>query len=229
MMRALRALVVVLVMLLLSPALRATGAGGAATEVFPLVVDDLAPHVAGRPTELSATLVDGDQPVPGEVLSLWLQSAGSPDFVEAAQATTDDNGTASVGVVLDRNATVQWRFGGSPSRAESQSTPYVVQIAPDVTRHARDRTLRRDQRLVVRGRTFPVKAGCPVELWRGELRPLVLGPKPVRLARSTVHADGSYRLTRRFHHRLRTRVAVVVPACGDNGRGLSAYLPIRVR
>ena len=227
--RALRALCVVLVIWCVVPAFPAAGVAAGATEVFPIVVDDLVPHVAGRATEFSATLVDGDQPVSGAVLVLWLQPSGAATFVEAGQATTDESGMASVGAVLDRNATVQWRYAGSLEHAESTSTPYVVQIAPALTVRANDRTLRRGQRFVVRGRTFPVKAGCRVELWRGELRPLVLGPKPVRLARSTVRADGTYRLARRFRHALRTRVAVVVPACGDNGRGLSSYLRIRVR
>jgi hypothetical protein len=221
--------VVVLVMLFVSPALPAVGAAADPTEVFPIIVDDLAAHVAGQPTEFAATLVDSGTPAPGEVLTLWLQQSGSPDFTQVGQATTDAGGTVSLSTVLDRNATVQWRFGGSSSRAASSSTPYVVQIAPALSRHANDRTLRRGQRLVVRGRTFPAKPGCAVELWRGELRPLVLGPKPVRLARSTVRADGTYRLTRRFHRHLRARIAVVVPACGDNGRGLSAYLGLRVR
>jgi hypothetical protein len=227
--RALRALCVVLVIWCVVPALPAAGVAAGATEVFPIVVDDLVPHVAGRATEFSATLIDADAPVPDQVLSLWLQPSGSATFVEVGQATTDGNGMASVGAVLDRNAVVQWRYGGSPEHAASTSTTYVVQIAPALTLRANDRTLRRGQRLVVRGRTFPVKAGCRVELWRGELRPLVLGPKPVRLARSTVRADGTYRLERRFRHHVRARIAVLVPACGDNGQGLSSYLGIRVR
>lgn len=219
----------VLVMLFASPALPASGAGAGATGIFPLVLDDLGLHVAGQPTEFTARLVDSDTPVPQALLTLWLQPSGSSDWQEAGRATTDDSGTATVSVVLDRNAAVQWRVGEASDQAQMVSTPYVVQIAPVITRHASDRTLHRGQRLVVRGRTFPVKAGCAVELWRGELRPLAAGPKPVRLARATVRADGSYRLVHRFHHRLRARIAVVVPACADNGAGLSAYLGLRVR
>ncbi|RNM16268.1 hypothetical protein EFL26_05790 [Nocardioides pocheonensis] len=220
---------VVLMMLCVSPALPAVAAGADPTEVFPIVVDDLSGPVAGKPLVFAATLVDSGAPAPGEVLSLWVQPSGSADFTEVGQATTNAAGTASLSTVLDRNAMVQWRFGGSSARAASSSTPYVVEIAPALTRRANDLTLRRGQRLVVRGRTSPAKPGCAVELWRGELRPLMVGPKPVRLARSTVRADGSYRLTRRFHRHLRARIAVVIPACGDNGRGLSAYLGLRVR
>ena len=227
--RALRALCVVLVIWCVVPAFPAAGVAAGATEVFPIVVDDLVPHVAGRATEFSATLVDGDQPVSGAVLVLWLQPSGAATFVEAGQATTDESGMASVGAVLDRNATVQGRAAGSVAPAPPPAPRSGGQRAPARRGGPHDRTLRRGQRFVVRGRTFPVKAGCRVELWRGELRPLVLGPRPVRLARSTVRADGTYRLVRRFRHAFRGRVAVLVPACGDNGRGLSSYLRIRVR
>jgi hypothetical protein len=220
---------VVLVMVFAAPALPATGAGAGTTDLFPLVLDDLGSHLAGQPTEFVATLVDAEKPVPHAMLTLWLQPAGSSSFVQVGQAATDDNGTATVQAVLDRNAVVQWSFGGSLEHGPSTSAPYVVQIAPVITRHANDRTLRRGQRLVVRGATSPAKPGCAVELWRGELRPLAVGPKPVRLARATVRADGSYRLVHRFHHRLRARIAVVVPACADNGAGLSTYLGLRVR
>jgi hypothetical protein len=98
-----------------------------------------------------------------------------------------------------------------------------------VTRRANDRTLARGQRLVVRGKTFPAKPGCRVSLWRGELRPLVLGPKPVRLDRSRVRADGRYRLVHRFHGAGKVRVVVKVSACKRNGSGLSKYLAIRIR
>jgi hypothetical protein len=220
---------VVLVMVFAAPALPASGAGTGATAIYPVVLDDLGLHVAGQPTEFTAMLVDSDTPVPHALLSLWLQPSGSSDWQEAGRATTDDSGRATVVTVLERNAAVQWRVGESAEPAQLVSTPYVVQIAPVITRRANDRTLHRGQRLVVRGHTYPVKAGCAVELWRGELRPLVVGPKPVRLARATVRADGGYRLVHRFHHRLRARIAVVVPACADNGAGLSAYLGLRVR
>lgn len=216
---------VVLMMLCASPALPAVGAGADTIEVFPVVVDDLGSNVAGRPTQFNAVAVDGGSPMSGVSLELWLQPAGSTRYL-AGEVTTGPDGSAAVSTTIDRNATVQWALS---SDASVTSTPYVVQIAPALTRHANDRTLRRGQRLVVRGHTSPAKPGCAVELWRGELRPLVLGPKPVRLARSTVRADGSYRLTRRFHRHLRARIAVVIPACGDNGRGLSAYLGLRVR
>ena len=93
----------------------------------------------------------------------------------------------------------------------------------------KDRTLRKGQRMVVRGRTFPAKPGCVVKLWRGERRPLVTGPKPVRLAKGKVRRDGSYRLVHRFHRSARMRVAVTVASCAGNDRGLSSYRTIRVR
>lgn len=227
--RALRVLIVALVVLCVSPAAPATSASATATDVFPIIVDDLGTHVAGEPTEFTAMLVDQNTPVPQALLSLWLQPAGSSDWVPAGSAATDDSGAASVVAVLDRNAAVQWRFGNASDQTPIVSTPYVVQIAPRITRHVNDRTLRRGQRLVVRGTTYPVKAGCAVELWRGELRPLVTGPKPVRLGRATVRSDGAYRLVHRFRHRLHAHLSVVVPACADNGRGLSSPVGVRVR
>lgn len=227
--RALRALIVVLVVLCVSPVAPATSASVAATDVFPIIVDDLGSHVAGQPTQFTAMLVDQGTAVPHALLSLWLLPAGSSDWVEAGSATTDDSGEASVVAVLDRNAAVQWRFGNASGQTPMVSTPYVVQIAPVITRRVNDRTLRRGQRLVVRGTTYPVKSGCAVELWRGELRPLATGPKPVRLGRATVRPDGSYRLVHRFRHRMHARLAVVVPACADNGRGLSSPVGVRVR
>jgi hypothetical protein len=68
-----------------------------------------------------------------------------------------------------------------------------------------------------------------VKLWRGELRPLVQGPKPQRLATSIVRSDGTYRLAHRFRKKARMRVAVTVGACAGNDRGLSRYVRIRIR
>ena len=225
--RLLRALTLVLVVWLVSPSVAATGVAVPAlsgSPVYAVVADTLVPHVAGRASALSATLWQDGAPVAHQPFTLLVTTAGATRA--AGQAVTDANGGLDVTTVLDRNATAQWQSSTDPTVV---SNPYPVEVAPAVTRRANDRTLRRGQRFVIRGRTFPAKAGCRVELWRGELRPLVLGPRPVRLARSTVRRDGTYRLVRRFHRPGRMRVAVVVRPCADNGRGLSAYVPIRVR
>jgi hypothetical protein len=56
-----------------------------------------------------------------------------------------------------------------------------------------------------------------------------MGPRPVRLARTTVRSDGSYRLVRRFHKKARMRVVVKVASCAGNEAGYSPYLRLRVR
>lgn len=196
------------------------------TTIYAALVGD--PAMAGRPTDLTAILGDGTDPVAGQTLTLSVRPWGAPSFVEVGHAVTDAGGSATVWVMLDHNATVRWTFSGSADLAAS-SLAYVVPIAPRVSRQVNDRTLRRGQRLVVQGRTFPGKAGCTVKLWRGELRPLIAGPRPVRLAAGKVRTDGSYRLAHRFHRTASLRLAVTVSACAGNARGLSAPVRVRVR
>ena len=225
--RALRALALMLAVWLALPVLPAA-ADPAPTTIYTLTVADSDP-VAGRATDFTAVLGSGDAAVSGVELTLWLRPYGASAFVAAGQATTDVNGSATVWVTLQHDVQVQWTFAGNPDYAPSTSTAYLLPVAPRVTIRVNDRTLRRGQRFVVRGQSSPAKIGCTVKLWRGELRPLVQGPSPVRLAVSSVRSDGSYRLVRRFHHRARMRVAVTISPCAGNSRGLSSYVRIRVR
>jgi len=201
-----------------------------ATGLYRYGLDDLAAHVAGRPIEVSAVLLSGadDAPVLGRSLTVWVRRAGSTTYISAGTATTGPEGVATTQITVDRNSFVLWEFAGDVTYAPS-TTEYLVPVSPRVDLRVKDRTLRRGQRLVARGRTFPAKAGCRVKLWRGELRPLVQGPKPQRLATSTVRSDGTYRLTHRFGKKARMRVAVTVGACAGNDRGLSPYVRIRIR
>jgi hypothetical protein len=224
--RVLRLLCLLVVACLAMP-LPAVAAPTASSTIYVSVLDDLSPRVAGRPTDFTASLYSGDAPVAGEVLVLWLQPVGGVEYA-AGQATTGSDGSVTVWATLQHNATARWTHEATSYDA-STSMPYVVQIAPRVTVRTHDRTLRRGQRLVVRGRTFPAKTGCTVTLLRGLVRPLTVGPRPVRLARATVRTDGSYRLVRRFHKKARMRVAVKVSACAGNASGLSPYLRVRVR
>jgi len=226
MVRVLKALALLLVAWFVLPMLPATAQGTGDTQIYTMIVDDLSPRVAGRPTDFTAVLADGGVPVAGATMTLSLQGSGSPTIV---QATTDEGGRATVWATLDHNAAVQWQFAGTPEHAASASTPYVVQIAPAVTMRVHDRTLHRGQRFVATGQTFPAKAGCPVTLWRGEVRPLHTGSAPVRLGATTVRADGSYRIARRFHRPGRLRVVVTIAGCAGNAWGFSPYVGIRVR
>ena len=199
-----------------------------ATGLYPVVLDDLGPHVAGRPVEVSAVLLAGDTPLVGQVLTVSVMTYGSTAFVPVGTATTGFDGVATTRLTLDRSAVVRWSFESDGSY-DASTTEYQVPVGPKVDRRVNHRKLHRGQRLVVRGHTFPAKPGCTVRLWRGELRPLVQGPKPVRLAVAEVRANGRYRLVHRFHARGRMRVAVTVGACAGNDRGLSSYVRIRVR
>jgi hypothetical protein len=193
-------------------------------------VDSLRAPVAGQPVVFDTTLVDPNQsPIAGASVSLEIRPYGASAFSTAKTTTTDADGHAAVSLVLTRTTAYQWTFT-TDGQYESTSSPTLIRfIAPLVTAHARDRSLHRGQRLVVRGRTFPAKAGCRVVLLRGRVGPLVMGPPPVRLARSTVRADGSYRLAHRFHRKARMRVVVKVASCAGNEAGFSPYLRLRVR
>ena len=201
-----------------------------ATGLYRYGLDDLGAHLAGRSIEVSAVLLSGpdDAPMIDRPLTVSVRKYGSTTFAPVAGATTGPEGVATARVRLDQTAVVRWDFAGDGTYAPSR-TEYLVPVAPRIDLRVNDRKLHRGQRFVARGRTFPVKAGCKVKLWRGELRPLVVGPRPVRLAVSTVRADGSYRLAHRFRAKARMRVAVTVSPCAGNDRGLSSYVHIRVR
>jgi hypothetical protein len=202
----------------------------AATALYPALFDDLGSHVAGRPVDVSAVLLTGadDAPVAGQSLTVSVRQYGTSTFTTVGSATTGPEGVATTLVTLDRNAVVRWDYAGDPTYAAS-STEYLVPISPRVDLRVNHRKLHKGQRLVARGRTYPAKAGCRVKLWRGELRPLVQGPRPQRLAVSTVRSDGTYRLAHRFRKKARMRVAVTVAPCAGNDRGLSSYVRIRIR
>ena len=228
--RATKRLAVVLValaVLWLAPVPAASAA--TVTALYPVQVDDLSPRIAGTTTDVSVRLMTDQDVVPGQQVTLEVRPYGASAFTPAGTATTDATGLATVWLPLDHTATVRWTFAGGDGYDGTASAAYPVLIAPRVGIRVNDRTLRRGQRLVVRGRTFPVKAGCTVKLWRGELRPLVLGPRPVRLEVSKVRSDGRYRLVHRFHRHTRMRIAVTVSRCAGNDRGLSRYVRIRVR
>jgi hypothetical protein len=215
-------------MLSLVPAPAASAA--TATALYPALFDDLGSHVAGQPIDVSAVLLAGpdDAPVPDETLTVSVRQYGTATFTPVGVATTGFEGVASTRVTLTRDAIVRWEFAGDDTYGPS-TTEYLVPVGPRVDLRVNDRTLHKGQRFVARGRTYPAKAGCKVKLWRGELRPLMQGPKPVRLDVARVRSDGTYRLVHRFSKRARMRVAVTVGACAGNDRGLSSYVHIRVR
>jgi hypothetical protein len=226
--RVLKTLCLVVVACLAAP-LPPVSAAPAQSEFRIVVIDDLVTPVAGRPVTFDTTLLTTDNsPISAASVTLELRPYGSATTTPAT-TTTDASGHAVVTVPLSRTTSYRWIFAGNGTYAPAASPTLVRGVAPRVTAHARDRTLHRGQRLVVRGRTFPAKAGCRVVLLRGRVRPLMVGPGPVRLARATVRADGSYRLVRRFHKPARMRVVVKVASCAGNDAGFSPHLRVRVR
>jgi hypothetical protein len=227
MMRVFSALCLALAVGLVAPP--ATAADPTPTTIYVTMVSDLSSRVAGRPSDVSAVLGAGEAPVADQGLTLWVRPAGATAFQVAGQGATDAAGRVTVPVTLQRSAVAHWTYAGTMSYAASTSPDFGIEIAPLVTARAHDRSLRRGQRLVVTGRTFPAKGGCTVALWKGLRGPLTTGPAPVRLARGQVRADGRYRLVRRVHKAGSMRVSVTVSACAGNGRGVSPSIRIRVR
>jgi hypothetical protein len=228
--RVLKALCLLVVACLVAP-LPAASAAPAQSFFAVAVIDELVAPVAGQPVTFDTTLLTtGGAPISPASVSLEVRPYGAAAFSTAATATTDTSGHVAVTLVLTRTTAYHWTYSGVQGTYDPTTSPTLVRgIASRVTAHARDRSLHRGQRLVVRGRTFPVKAGCRVVLLRGRVGPLIMGPPPVRLARSTVRADGSYRLAHRFHKRARMRVVVKVASCAGNEAGFSPYLRVRVR
>lgn len=228
MLRVLKALCLLVVACLVAP-LPAASAAPAQSFFAIAVIDELVAPVAGQSVTFDTTLMGDGGPIGDATVSLEIRPYGAAAFSTAATATSDAGGNVAVRLTLTRTTAYRWTFSGNDDFAPTTSPTLVRGIAPRVTAHARDRSLHRGQRLVVRGRTFPAKAGCRVVLLRGRVGPLVMGPPPVRLARSTVRADGSYRLAHRFHKKARMRVVVKVASCAGNEAGFSPYLRLRVR
>jgi hypothetical protein len=226
--RVVKALCLLVVACIAAP-LPAASAAPAQSEFMIVVVDDLIAPVAGQPVTFDTTLLTTDgAPIAAAQVTLDLQPYGAATPTSVA-TTTDASGHAVVTIPLVRTTSYRWTYVGDADFDSASSPTLVRGIAPRVTRHAHDRTLHRGQRLIVRGQTFPAKAGCRVVLLRGRVQPLIMGLRPVRLARATVRSDGSYRLVRRFHKKARMRVVVKVASCAGNEAGYSPYLRLRVR
>ncbi|MCX6396409.1 MAG: hypothetical protein NTV23_07990 [Propionibacteriales bacterium] len=213
-------------------------AGGAAQAVLTvpshfeigIVAGEGPPPVAGSSFSFSATLVDeGQEPVAGVPVTLSARPYGSSTFITVAQAVTDDAGYARAEAVLRRTSVVRWSYAGNVEHGATTSAAYVTFVGSPVTAHATDATLRRQQQLVVVGRTAPSKAGSRVSLWRGDKPAFAPGLEMTRVAVGLVRSDGTFRLTTRFPHTGTKRLYVKVNAGHGNAEGYSKYLVVRVR
>jgi hypothetical protein len=214
----------------LGPFLGPAGATSLTSTEFQIaIVADAGPPVAGTRSYFYATLHSGTGPVSGVPVTLQGRSYGSTTFSALAHAVTDAYGGVSVTAVLRRTTALRWSYDGDSSYAGTVSHSYVQQVAPRVVAHAVDATLRAGQRVVVRGRTQPLKPGTRVSLWRGDRPAFAPDLHYVRIAVGAVHADGTFRLAAGFAHPGAARLYVKVNAGHGTTTGYSNYVRIRVR
>lgn len=213
------------------PGSTASAASGATpTQIDQAFVADLQPPVAGQVVTFTAVVRSGSAGVPNVSVTLLTRPAGATGYLPVATVVSDPDGNVSADVRLTRTTAITWRFDGDSSYASARTDPYAQPVATRVRASANDLTLRRGQRLVVAGTTFPAKPGSRVSLWRGQIPyPLTQGPAPSRVAVGVVRADGTLRLVARFRHRGVKQLFVKVAGGGGNVTGYSRYLRIRVR
>jgi hypothetical protein len=184
------------------------------------------------PTDFSSTLTtpQGD-PLSGVAATLRVTSYDGT--VTEGHGVTDGFGEVTVRVPVLVRSRIQWFFGGSGEYGPSTSEPFVWRVRPRVYLTLNDNTLRVGQRLVVRGRTHPLRPGHVVRLWAGSAPrtapSTVPSVKPVLLARAVVGADGRYRLVRAFAKRGPRILFVTVSAGNGTLQGWSAERVVRVR
>jgi hypothetical protein len=200
------------------------------TTMVATVIADAPPPTAG---DLYGPLVtirttSGQQPVPNVRVELWVRRAGQSSYARVAVTHTDANGTAQPVTTLTRNSYLYAAFPGDDFYGPSRIDPVFTPVSTSGTMRVNDRTLRVGQRLVVTGRTSPRKPGRRVTLYLGYV-PFPTSPtRPTRIARAYVRADGTYRITKRFHSTGRKRLFVGLPGGDGNVYGYTRYRRVTV-
>jgi hypothetical protein len=199
------------------------------TSMTRVVVADARFPVAGQPYFFVASLrTDSDQPVPNATVELWAKRVGQSGYTKVAQTHSDPDGVASPVTTLTRNTSLYARFPGDSCYSASQTDAVLTYVSTAGTMRVNDRTLRIGQRLVVTGKTYPIKPGLRVTLYRGTV-PFPNSPtRPTRLARAYVRADGTFRITKRFHSAGRKRLFVGLPGGSGNAYGYTRYRRVTV-
>lgn len=193
------------------------------------VVDEGPAPVAGSKVWFDATLMSGDAPVGGAVLTLLARPYGATQFTPVAAAKTDPNGYASTRVALNRSSTVRWAYAGDAEHEPTTSQAFVRTVGSKVVARTADASLDSGQKLVVTGRSYPAKPGYGVSLWRGKIPCFCVGADSTRVAGAKIRPDGTFRLTVKFANPGSKQLYVKVNAGGGTTTGYSKYLRVRVR
>lgn len=210
--------------------LQATGAFAAGnTEIVASIIADAPPTVAGSRAPAMGML-QSSAGVSGLTVQLQMQVSSST-FTTVGTAISDSQGTLFGSTpALAHNTNFRWYFPGDGTHDAATSDTWTEYVSPRVRIRVSDRSPATGQRVFVRGRTNPNKAGNRVSLWRGTKPWLGFGPKThhVRLVKGRVHADGRYRLVVRLDTAGMRRLYVRVAGGGGNVAGFSAYRRVRV-
>jgi hypothetical protein len=200
------------------------------TTMTPMVVADAPFPVAGEPYGFLVSLrtTSGQQPVVNVPVELWARRAGQTGYTRVAGTHTDADGVAAPTTTLTRNTYLYAVFNGDGSYGPSQTDPVLTYVSTSGTMRVNDKTLRIGQRLVVTGRTHPGKPGRRVALYLGYIPSPASPYRPTRIARAYVRADGSYRITKRFHRAGRKRLFVQLPGGDGNVYGFTRYRRVTV-
>jgi len=202
---------------------------GTETDIVVSVIADAPPIRAGSRAPAMG-VIQSSAGVSGLSVELQMQVPGS-SFATVATVVSNSQGTFLTETpVLSHNTAFRWHFAGDGTHDPATSDTWTEYVSPRVRIRVSDRTPATGQRVVVRGRTNPNKAGNRVSLWRGTKPWLGFGPKThhVRLVKGRVHADGRYRLVVRFDTSGTRRLYVRVAGGGGNVAGFSAYRRVSV-
>jgi hypothetical protein len=209
------------------PATSAVAAGN--TEILASIIADAPPAMAGSGVPVIGQ-VQSSAGVAGLTVQLQVQVSTS-SFTTVDSAVSNSQGSVFAETpALAHNTNFRWYFPGDGTHDAATSDTWTEYVSPRVRIRVSDRTPATGQRVVVRGRTNPNKAGNRVSLWRGTKPWLGFGPTThhVRLVKGRVHADGRYRLVVRFDTSGTRRLYVRVAGGGGNVAGFSAYRRVRV-
>lgn len=192
------------------------------------VADEGPAPVTGTTFTFEARLVAGQDPVAGAAVTLAVRPYGASAFTKAADATTGPDGYVTAKVRLTRSSTLRWVYSGNAEYTDA-STAFVRTVGSRVHAAVRDASLARSQRVVVVGRTTPLKPGTAVSLWRGSVPCFCVDNVQTRIAVGRIAKDGTFRLTAKFANPGSKQLFVKVNAGGGTTTGYSKYLRVRVR
>jgi hypothetical protein len=206
------------------------------TSVSAGVIAGGSPTPAGQAGSVFGYLRASSGPLAGTHVRLLMRPYGSTTFSDVATAVSGPDGRFVLSTPpLWQNTSFQWVYDGDATHAASSSSVWEVPVSARASIRVADHTPAVHQRVVVRGRTFPSRAGRPVAVWTG-IRPCWCdgppypsdAPRPRKLAHGTVRADGSYRLVIRFSTSGAKRIYVLVGGGDGLVAGASRYRHLQV-